>query len=125
SIAAGALLFERLVEPGDRVIVESPSYDRTLLPLPRLGAELTAVPIDADGINLSYLEETLELGPAPKFAHIIPTFHNPAGATLSDDKRHRVVEHAADYDLTIFDDDAYADVYFEAHEPLPTMLPLD
>jgi len=125
SLEAGVLLFERLVEPGDRVIVESPSYDRTLLLLHRLGAELTAVPLDADGINLSYLEETLELGPAPKFAHIIPTFHNPAGCTLSDEKRHRVLELAADNDLKIFEDDPYAEVYFEGHEPLPTMLSMD
>jgi 2-aminoadipate transaminase len=125
SLEAGMLLFEHLVEPGDRVVVESPSYDRTLLLLHRLGAKLTAVPLDADGINLSYLEETLELGPAPKFAHIIPTFHNPAGCTLSDEKRHRVLELAADYDLKIFEDDPYAEVYFEGHEPLPTMLSMD
>src|SRR6059058_2991650 len=113
SLEAGVLLFEHLIEPGARVIVERPSYDRTLLLLHRQGASLTAVPLDADGINLSYLEETLELGPAPKFAHIIPSFHNPAGATLSDEKRHRVVELATDYGLTIFEDDPYAEVYFE------------
>src|SRR4051795_1110030 len=60
SLEGGVLLFEHLVEPGDRVIVEQPSYDRTLLLLQRRGATLTGVPLDADGINLSYLEETLE-----------------------------------------------------------------
>jgi 2-aminoadipate transaminase len=125
SLEGGVLLFEHLVEPGDRVIVEQPSYDRTLLLLHRRGASLTGVPLDGDGINLSYLEEVLEVGPAPRFAHVIPTFHNPAGCTLSDEKRHRVLELAADYDLRIFEDDPYAEVFFEGHEPLPTMLSMD
>jgi DNA-binding transcriptional MocR family regulator len=107
------------------VIVESPSYDRTLLLLHRLGAELTAVPLDADGINLSYLEETLEVGPSPKLVHIIPSFHNPAGCTLSDEKRHRLVELASDYDLRILEDDPYAEIYFHHDEPVPTMLSID
>ena len=125
SLEAGVLLFEHAVEPGDRVIVEQPSYDRTLLLLHRRGATLTGVPLDSDGVNLSYLEETLELGPAPKLVHLIPTFHNPAGCTLSDSKRHRVVELAADYDLRIFEDDPYAEIYFEAVEAMPTMLSMD
>ncbi len=125
SLEGGVLLFEQAVEPGDRVIVEQPSYDRTLLLLHRRGATLTAVPLDADGVNLSYLEEVLEVGPAPRLVHIIPSFHNPAGCTLSDEKRHRIVELASDYDLRIFEDDPYAEVYFEGHEPLPTMLSID
>jgi 2-aminoadipate transaminase len=125
SLEGGALLFQHAVAPGDRVIVEQPSYDRTLLLLEREGATLTGVPLDADGINLSYLEEVLEVGPAPKLVHVIPTFHNPAGCTLSDEKRHRLVELAADYELRIFEDDPYAEVYFEGHEPLPTMLSID
>jgi DNA-binding transcriptional MocR family regulator len=125
SLEAGVLLFEHAVEPGDRVIVEQPSYDRTLLLLKRRGATLTGVPLDADGINLSYLEETLEIGPAPALVHIIPTFHNPAGCTLSDERRHRLVELAADYELRIFEDDPYAEIYFEAVESMPTMLSMD
>jgi 2-aminoadipate transaminase len=125
SLEGGALLFENAVAPGDRVVVEQPSYDRTLLLLQRRGAALTGVPLDEDGINLSYLEEVLEVGPTPKLVHIIPSFHNPAGCTLSDEKRHRLVELAADYDLRIFEDDPYAEVYFEGHEPLPTMLSID
>ena len=125
SLEAGVLLFEQRLEPGDRVIVEQPSYDRTLLLLRRRGATLTGVPLDADGITLSYLEEPLEIGPAPKLVHVIPTFHNPAGCTLSDEKRHRLVELAADYDLSIFEDDPYAEIYFEAVEAMPTMLSMD
>jgi DNA-binding transcriptional MocR family regulator len=125
SLEGGALLFEQVVGPGDRVIVEQPSYDRTLLLLQRRGATLTGVPLDADGINLSYLEEVLGVGPGPKLVHVIPNFHNPAGCTLSDEKRHRLLELAADYELRIFEDDPYAEIYFHGDEPLPTMLSLD
>jgi 2-aminoadipate transaminase len=125
SLEGGALLFEHLVEPGDRVIVEQPSYDRTLLLLRRRGATLTGVPLDDDGINLGYLEETLEVGSSPKLVHIIPSFHNPAGCTLSDEKRHRLVELASDYDLRILEDDPYAEIYFHHDEPVPTMLSID
>jgi 2-aminoadipate transaminase len=125
SLEGGALLFEHFVGPGDRVIVEQPSYDRTLLLLQRRGATLTGVPLDEDGINLSYLEEVLEVGPAPKLVHVIPNFHNPAGCTLSDFKRHRLVELAADNDLRIFEDDPYAEIRFHGDEPLPTMLSID
>jgi DNA-binding transcriptional MocR family regulator len=125
SLEGGALIFEHLADPGDRVIVEQPSYDRTLLLLSRRGATLTGVPLDEDGINLSYLEETLELGPTPKLVHLIPSFHNPAGCTLSDAKRHRVVELAADYDVRILEDDPYAEIYFHHDEPVPTMLSID
>jgi 2-aminoadipate transaminase len=125
SLEGGALLFEHAVGPGDRVIVEQPSYDRTLLLLQRRGATLTGVPLDADGINLSYLEEVLGVGSSPKLVHVIPNFHNPAGCTLSDEKRHRLIELAADYELRIFEDDPYAEIYFHGDEPLPTMLSLD
>ena len=125
SLEGGALLFEHAVEPGDRVVVEQPSYDRTLLLLQRRGATLTGVPLDEDGINLSYLEEVVEVGASPKLVHIIPNFHNPAGCTLADSKRHRLVELAADYELRIFEDDPYAEIYFHGDEPLPTMLSID
>jgi 2-aminoadipate transaminase len=125
SLEGAALLFEHVADPGDRVIVEQPSYDRTLLLLQRRGAALTGVPLDEDGVNLTYLEEVLEVGATPKLVHIIPNFHNPAGCTLSDEKRHRLVELAADYNLRIFEDDPYAEIYFHGDEPLPSMLSID
>jgi len=125
SLEGGALLFEHAVGPGDRVVVEQPSYDRTLLLLQRRGASLTGVPLDEDGINLSYLEEVLEVGPSPKLVHLIPNFHNPAGCTLSDEKRHRLVELAGDYGLRILEDDPYAEIYFHGGDPLPTMLSIE
>lgn len=123
SLEAGAMLFEQLLEPGDRVVVEQPSYDRTLLLLGRLDVELVPVPLEADGIDVGALEEALAAGPV-KLAHVIPNFHNPAGCTLSAEKRVRLVELAAEHDFQVFEDDPYRELPFEG-EALETMLTLD
>jgi 2-aminoadipate transaminase len=123
SMEAAALLFQHMVGPGDRVIVEQPSYDRTLLLLGRSGAELVPVPLEADGIELAGVERALAEAPV-KLAHIIPNFHNPAGCTLAEHKRHRLVELAAEHGFQIFEDDPYRLVGFGG-EALPTMLSLD
>jgi 2-aminoadipate transaminase len=124
SLEAGMFLFELLVDPGDVAVVESPSYDRTLLGLSRRGAELLAIPLQADGIDVGALETVLKVGVRPALAHIIPNFHNPAGCTLSLEKRERVVSLAAEHELFIFEDDPYAEIAF-GDERQPTMLSLD
>jgi len=124
SMQADAFLFAQLVEPGDVVLVEAPSYDRTLLSLRGLGAELLAIPLQEDGIDVDGLEAACEQGARPKLCHIIPNFHNPAGCTLSLDKRNRLVELAERYEFVLFEDDPYVELRFEG-EPLPTMLSLD
>lgn len=123
SLEAGAMLFEHLLSPGDRVIVEQPTYDRTLLLLRRLGVELVPVPLEADGVDLGAFEAALAAGPV-KLAHVIPNAHNPAGCTLSAAKRARLVELAAEHGFWIFEDDPYRELPFEG-EPLETMLSLD
>ncbi|HEX5763819.1 MAG TPA: PLP-dependent aminotransferase family protein [Solirubrobacterales bacterium] len=123
SLEAGWMLFDHLLEPGDRVIVEQPTYDRTLLMLQRLGVELVPVQLEADGIDVGAVEAALADGPI-KLAHVIPNFHNPAGCTLSAEKRVRLVELAAEHGFWIFEDDPYRELPFEG-EPLETMLSLD
>lgn len=123
SLEAGAMLFEHLLERGDRVVVEQPTYDRTLLLLRRLGVELVPVPLEADGLDVGALEAALADGPI-KLAHVIPNFHNPAGCTLSAEKRVRLVELAAEHGFWIFEDDPYRELPFEG-EALETMLSID
>ena len=123
SMEAAAMVFEHLLEPGDRVVVEQPSYDRTLLLLQRAGVELVPVPLEADGLDVEVLEAALADGPV-KLAHVIPNFHNPAGCTLSAAKRARVVELAAEHGFWIFEDDPYRELPFEG-EALETMLSID
>lgn len=123
SLEAGWMLFDHLLEAGDRVIVEQPTYDRTLLMLQRLGVELVPVALEADGIDVGAVEAALAEGPV-KLAHVIPNFHNPAGCTLSAEKRVRLVELAAEHGFWLFEDDPYRELPFEG-EPLETMLSLD
>jgi 2-aminoadipate transaminase len=123
SLEAGAMLFQYLVQPGDRVVVEQPTYDRTLLLLQQLGAELVPVPLEADGLDLDALHTAAFQEPI-KLVHVIPNAHNPAGCTLSEEKRRRLVELAAEHDFWIFEDDPYRELPFEG-EPLPTMLSMD
>jgi DNA-binding transcriptional MocR family regulator len=123
SLEAGAMLFRHLLSPGDRVVVEQPSYDRTLLLLKQLGVEFVPVALESDGVDVDAIEKALEAGPI-KLAHIIPNFHNPAGCTLSDEKRRRLVDLAAEHDFTIFEDDPYRELPF-GEDPPPTMLSID
>jgi 2-aminoadipate transaminase len=121
SMQADAFLFDALVNAGDTVVVENPTYDRTLLSLRNRGADVRPVELEPDGIDVAALERVLKTGAQPKLAHIIPNFQNPAGYTLSAAKRERLIELAREYDFIIFEDDPYREVRFSG-EPLPTML---
>jgi DNA-binding transcriptional MocR family regulator len=124
SMQADAFLFDALVEPGDSVIVERPTYDRTLLSLRGRGADVRMVELEPDGIDVAALDRVLAAGASPKLAHIIPNFQNPAGYTLSAEKRSRLLELAHSHEFTIFEDDPYVSLRFEG-APLPTMLSMD
>jgi 2-aminoadipate transaminase len=116
SLQADAFIFEHVINPGDDVIVEKPTYDRTLLNLRTLGAKVHQVALDRDGIDVDELRRLLESRVRPKLAHIIPNFQNPAGMTL--------IGLAREFQFTIFEDDPYVDIRFRG-EPLPSMLSLD
>jgi 2-aminoadipate transaminase len=124
SMQADAFLFDALVKPGDVVIVERPTYDRTLLSLRGRGADVRMVELEPDGIDVTALERVLLAGANPKLAHIIPNFQNPAGYTLSAAKRERLIELAHAHDFVIFEDDPYVTLRF-AGEPLDTMVSMD
>ncbi len=124
SMQADAFLFDALVEPGDSVIVERPTYDRTLLALRNRGADVRMVELEPDGIDVAALERVLLGGASPKLAHIIPNFQNPAGSTLSADKRERLLALARVHGFRIFEDDPYGALRFQG-QPLPTILSLD
>jgi DNA-binding transcriptional MocR family regulator len=124
SMQADAFLFEALVEEGDVVVVEKPTYDRTLLSLRSRGAELRPVDLHEDGVDVAGIEALIADGAVPRLAHLIPNFQNPAGYTLSLKKRHQLVTLAAEHGITIFEDDPYVELRFSG-ETLPTMLSLD
>jgi 2-aminoadipate transaminase len=124
SMQADAFLFDHLVEPGDTVIVERPTYDRTLLGLRQRGADVRPVELEPDGIDVDAVARLLDDGVRPKLAHIIPNFPNPAGYTLGRDKRDALLALAGDRSFTLFEDDPYVSIRFSG-VPLPTMLSLD
>jgi 2-aminoadipate transaminase len=125
SMQADAYLFEQLETSGDDVIVERPTYDRTLLSLRERGAKVHAVELQPDGIDTEALGALLGGGNVkPGLAHIIPNFQNPAGYTLSLAKREALLGLAAEHDFLLFEDDPYVELRFSG-EKLPTMLSMD
>src|SRR3712207_2017936 len=124
SMQADAFLFDELVGAGDPVVVERPTYDRTLLSLRGRGADVRPVALEPDGIDVGGLGTLLSDGLRPKLAHIIPNFQNPAGYTLSRGKREALLELARDHDFVVFEDDPYVALRFSG-ETLPTMLSMD
>jgi 2-aminoadipate transaminase len=113
------------VRPGDDVVVERPSYDRTLLSLRERGATLHAVELQPDGIDTQALSRLLRTNNVrPKLAHIIPNFQNPAGYTLSLAKREALLALAAEHGFVVFEDDPYVALRFSG-ESMPTMLSID
>jgi len=143
SMQADAFLFEQVVKSGDDVIVERPTYDRTLLSLRERGAKVHAVELQPDGIDTDALAALLadrrsprvprmgyrsligeEEGVNPKLAHIIPNFQNPAGYTLSLAKRQALLGLAEKHGFLVFEDDPYVELRFSG-ERLPTMLSME
>jgi DNA-binding transcriptional MocR family regulator len=116
------LLGKTMISPGDKVIVEGPTFLATIQCFRLYGAELISAPIDANGVQVDKLE-ALIAEHRPKFVYLIPTFGNPSGAMLSLERRKRVLELAVQYQTLIVEDDPYGDLYFNAAPP-PSLLAL-
>jgi DNA-binding transcriptional MocR family regulator len=102
--------------PG-RVLVEAPTYDRPLKLLGWQGAEVVALPMDDEGLDLDALEAELERGGEISFLYTIPTFQNPSGRTLGVERRRRLAELAAAHGLDVLEDDPYGRVRYEGEAP--------
>ena len=116
------LLGKTLINPGDKVIVEGPTFLATIQCFRLYGAEVIAAPIDADGVQTHRLEQLIQEH-KPKFVYLIPTFGNPSGATLSLERRKKVLELAVQYQTLVVEDDPYGDLYFDVASP-PSLLAL-
>jgi 2-aminoadipate transaminase len=125
SLQGFVFLAEHLVREGKtRVIVEAPTYDRPLVILERLGAEIVPVALDEQGLDPDALERALDDGPEPAFVYTIPTFQNPSGRTLSTERRRRVVDLCAERNVLVLEDDPYGLIRYEG-EALPSLFSLD
>jgi len=116
------LLGKTMISPGDKVIVEGPTFLATIQCFRLYGAELTSAPIDGQGVQTDALEKLIAEH-RPKFVYLIPTFGNPSGALLSLERRKRVLELAVKYQTLIVEDDPYGDLYF-GEAPPPSLLAL-
>ena len=116
------LLGKTLISPGDKVIVEGPTFLATIQCFRLYGAELISAPIDAHGVQTDELEKLIAEH-KPKFVYLIPTFGNPSGAMLSLERRKQVLEMAARHQTLIVEDDPYGDLYF-GEAPPPSLLAL-
>ena len=116
------LLGKILIDPGDRILVESPTYLAAIQAWKAYGAEFITVPMDENGMNTDHLEEALRVG--PKFIYVLPNFQNPTGETLSYERRRRLIELADQYGVPIVEDDPYGQLRYEG-EHLPSIVVLD
>ncbi len=116
------LLGKCLVDPGSKVIVEGPTFLATIQCFRLYGADLLSAPIDSEGVQVDALERLIAEH-RPRFVYLIPTFGNPSGATLSLERRKRVLELAVRYQTLIVEDDPYGDLYFDQPPP-PSLLAL-
>jgi DNA-binding transcriptional MocR family regulator len=111
-----------MISPGDRVIVEAPTFLAAISCFKLYGAEVVGAPIDADGVQPDALE-ALIAEKKPKLIYLIPTFGNPSGATLSRERRLKILQLAAQYEILLIEDDPYGQLYFDAPPP-PSLLAL-
>ncbi len=116
------LLGKTMISPGDKVIVEGPTFLATIQCFRLYGAELISAPIDAEGVKTDELEQLIAQH-KPKFVYLIPTFGNPSGAMLSLERRKKVLEMAVRYNTLIVEDDPYGELYF-GEPPPPSLLAL-
>ena len=115
---------ELLARRPGRVLVEGPSYDRPLKLLARAGAEVVALPMDDEGLDPDGLERELGRGGDVSFLYTIPTFQNPSGRTLSEERRRRLVELARRHGLAVLEDDPYGRVRYDGAAP-PSLFELE
>jgi 2-aminoadipate transaminase len=116
------LLGKLLIDTGDRVLVEAPTYLGALQAFNAYGAQYVSVPMDDEGMCTDHLEKAL--GCEPKFIYTVPNFQNPAGVTLSEERRRHLVSLADRYGIPIIEDDPYGQLRYEG-EKLTPLLVLD
>ena len=123
SIQGMDLLCRVFVNPGDTVLVESPTFLGALQTLKIYEANIVAVPCDAEGVSVERLEELMKLH-RPKLFYCIPTFQNPSGKTIGVERRKRIAKLAEKYDVIVAEDDPYCDLRYSG-EPLPAIKSYD
>ena len=122
------LVCKTLVDPGDVILAEGPTYPGAVPTFSAYEADVVQIEMDDDGMRIDLLEATLDRldheGRTPKFIYTVPTFHNPAGVTMSLERRRRLVRIAAERELLVLEDNPYGLLRYEG-DPLPPLYALD
>jgi 2-aminoadipate transaminase len=122
------LVTKTLIDPGDVVIAEGPTYPGAVPVFSSYQADVVQIDIDTDGMRVDLLEDTLDRlerdGRRPKFIYTVPSFQNPAGVTMSQARRRRLVEVAHERELLVLEDNPYGLLRYEGEAPTP-LLSLD
>ena len=116
------LIGRLLINPGDKILTERPTYLGALQAWAAYQARYVTVPIDQDGLRTELLEEALRAG--PKFMYILPNFQNPGGVTLTLERRMKLVQMADHYGVPIIEDDPYGQLRYSG-DHLPSLVQLD
>ncbi len=121
SLQAINILAKAFLDPGDSILVETPSFIGALSAFRSYQANLISVSLNRDGMDMEQLEKQLEPGtPKPKFLYYSPNFHNPAGIIYSQEVKQKMIELLSGKDIPIIEDDVYSDLYFH-EEDVPKM----
>jgi len=116
-----ALACQSLLDPGDHVAVEAPTYLGALMAFGGAEAVVAGIPMDEDGMRVELLEERLDGGLAPKFVYVIPEYQNPSGRTLSLERRHALLDLCRRHGVLILEDVAYREMSFADDASLPSL----
>jgi 2-aminoadipate transaminase len=116
------LIGKTMISPGDKVIVEGPTFLATIQCFKLYGADLISAPIDGDGVMVDELEKLI-IQHKPKLVYLIPTFGNPSGAMLTLARRKKILQLAIDHKVLLVEDDPYGELYFDQPPP-PSIMAL-
>lgn len=118
------LVAKALIDPGDAIVVEDPTFIGALIAFAPLEPAYATVRLDDDGMDTEHLAEVLRANPRAKLLYTVPDFHNPTGVSMSLDRRHRLIALANEHDLVVLEDTPYRDLRYGG-EQLPTLRSLD
>jgi 2-aminoadipate transaminase len=112
------LIGKIFIDPGSHVVTGRPTYLGAIQAWRAYEAEFTTIPLDDDGMQVELLEDVVKQTPV-RYIYVLPNFHNPAGTTLPEDRRHLLVEIARKYDLLIVEDDPYGALRYTGEDIIP------
>ena len=115
-----ALACQSMIDPGDAILVEAPTYLGALMAFAGAEADVEGIPMDDDGLQVEALEQRLAAGLRPKLVYAIPEYQNPTGRTLSLDRRRALVELCRCHGVLVFEDVAYRELSYDG-TALPTL----